>query len=111
MKDKIVKKKITLETIADSIGRLDIGLKKLDIKIDEKIDSLAMATAKGFESVDKRFNELDKKVDHVERTLSGKIDRVDRRIDDLAINRATKKEFYEFTQRVVKIETNAGIRG
>lgn len=82
--------------------------------ISESINDLALATAKGFESVDKRFGELetklDKKIDNIERTLSGKIEGVDRRIDDLAFNRATKDEVYLLTKRIVRVESKVGIK-
>lgn len=103
MKNKMTKNKITLETIADSIS-------KLDTKIDQKIDDLAISTAKGFEEVNKRMDNFDIKIDRTEKTLSGKIEGVDRRIDDLAFNRATKDEVYLLTQRMMKVETKVGIK-
>jgi len=110
MKNKTTKE-VTLETIANSIA-------KMESRIDGKIEDLALATAKGFEEVNKKFEEVNKKfeevnkkLDYTERTLSGKISGVDRRIDDLAFNRATKDEVYLLTKRVTRIEEKIGVKG
>ncbi len=104
MKNKTTKKKVTLERIADSIT-------KLDIKIDEKIDELAMATAKGFKDVEERLsNKIDGvgtnfnfKINSVEKTLNKKIDGLDSKIDDLNFHKVRDEVFF-LTQRVVKVE-------
>ena len=63
--------------------------------IEEQIDKLAISTAKGFESVDERFNKVDERFESMEKRfdeidkrfdgIDGKIEGVNKRIDDLAI--------------------------
>jgi hypothetical protein len=98
MKNKTAKK-VTLESISNSIKLMA-----------ESINDLALATAKGFDEVNKRMDNFDLKIDHVEKTLSGKISGIDIRIDDLAFNRATKDEVYLLTKRMVKVEAKVGIK-
>lgn len=128
MKSKTTKNKITLETIADSIGRLDIGLKKLDTKLskridnletslDQKIDDLALATANGFRDVEKRLSNridgveenLNSKIKSVEKTLSAQIVGLDNKIDDLNFHKVGD-EVYVLTQRIMKVETKVGVK-
>ncbi|HEY4480033.1 MAG TPA: hypothetical protein VJB58_01000 [Candidatus Paceibacterota bacterium] len=126
MKSSLPKKKsVTLETIASSIEKLDTKFTKkfidvetkigqLDKKIDDRIEELAISTAKGFKAVDIRFtemeNKLNAKIDFVERSLSGKIDGVDRRIDDLAITKSTKGEYQILSKRLDQVEAKVGIK-
>jgi tetrahydromethanopterin S-methyltransferase subunit G len=124
MKNQSPKKKITLETIAESIGKLDVKLSeridKLDIKIDEKIDELAISTANGFNAVNKRIDDLDEKftrrTDNVEirirgmnAELSTKIAGLDNKIDDLAFHKV-RDEVYSLTKRVSVLETKVGVK-
>ena len=133
MKSSLKKKKsVTLDTIAGSIEKLDAKFSKnfetlgqrvggldgkiisLDKKIDDKIEELAILTAKGFKSVDLKFNDLENKlnakIDFVERSLSGKIDGVDRRIDDLAITKSTRGEYQILSKRLDQVEAKVGIK-
>ena len=61
------------------------------------IENLAVSSAKGFERVDG-------KLDGLQNQISG----VNNRIDDLALNRATKDEIYHLGLRVSKIEHKIG---
>ena len=88
--------------------------------IEEQIDKLAISTAKGFESADKRFNKVDerfesmeKRFENIEKTMATKIDieglknkieGVNNRIDDLAINRVKYSEHNALVKRVEKLE-------
>ena len=76
---------ITLENLAE---KMDEGFKKVDKrfgeaeihfdkKIDEKIDQLALAVAKGFNEVDERFNEVDERFNEVDERFN----EVDERFD------------------------------
>ena len=67
--------------------------KNINKKIEEEIDKLAASTAKGFESVDKRFDQID-----------GKIAGIDRRIDTFAINRVKYEDFSVLEKRVKKLQ-------
>lgn len=71
-------------------------------------DDLAIMIGRGFEEVDKRFDDLDsrlsKKIDDVEEKLSRKIDGLSNRIDDLSLNRATREELKILEIRVEKVE-------
>lgn len=71
------------------------------------IDNLAVSTAKGFESVDKKFEIVGNKLDGLQNQVGG----VNNRIDDLALNRATKDEIYHLGLRVSKIESKIGFSG
>lgn len=96
---KKTKKKIT----TDGIARL----------ITDSHESLARSVAQGFAGVDKRFESLEtglnKKIDNVEARLSQQITGINNRIDDLALNRATREEFFVLDKRVERIETKLGI--
>lgn len=72
------------------------------------MDDLAIMIGRGFEDVDKRFDELDsrlsKKIDDVEEKLSRKIDGLSNRIDDLSLNRSTREELKILSIRVDNVE-------
>jgi hypothetical protein len=127
MKKETPKKKVTLETIADSIGKLDVGLKRLDRKIDDKIDELAISTANGFrdleirltkkiDTVDIRVNAVEVKVenlgaklDHTRKDLGTRIDGLDAKIGDLNFHKV-RDEVFLLTKRVGKIENKVGMK-
>jgi uncharacterized coiled-coil protein SlyX len=94
MKNKTTKK-ITLESISESIN------------------DLAMATAKGFDSVDNRFDELEtrltSKINSVEKTLSAQIVGLDNKVDDLAFHKV-RDEVHALTRRMTKMETKIGMK-
>lgn len=92
-------KKITLETIANSIIRLNANLSK---KIDEKIEDLALSSAKGFQ-------EVNEKIDSSERKLISQINGLENRIDDLALNRVKYEDFDPLKNRVLKIENKLNL--
>lgn len=85
---------------------------KKTLKKNVTIDELAVMVANGFDAIsakfdsklDDKFASLDKKIDEVEERLSGKINGLECRIDDVALNRATKDEVYALALRVSKIE-------
>lgn len=71
-----IKKDMSVNELAKLMQQGFVKLEhNLEKKIDDKIDALAMATAKGFEKVDERFDEIDKRFDRVEK----KIDELDTR--------------------------------
>jgi hypothetical protein len=140
VKNKILKKKATLETIADSIVRLDVKLSKkidgsianldksLSEKIDQKIDELAIFTANGFKDIEERLSNkiggveinLNAKIDGVEENLNTRISRVEKNLSAQIVGLDNKiddlnfhkvrDEVYVLTQRVVKVETKVGIK-
>src|SRR3989338_10813316 len=63
---KVIKKKITIEDLSLTIKDLSLsmnkGFRRVENLIEKKIDGLAISTAKGFESVDKRFEDIEKKM-------------------------------------------------
>ena len=80
-------------------------------------DELAQMVAKGFDGVDERFNEVEKKmatkddIKKLDKKLSKKIDGVEgrlggleRRIDDIATNKVSYDEFGKIKVRVEKVE-------
>jgi len=131
MKNKTPKNKVTLETIADSIGKLDLKIgsldKRLSRKIDDKIDELAISTANGFrdlemrltkkiDAVDIRVNSveikvdnLEAKLDHTAKNLNTKVDSLDAKIDDLNFYKVRDEVFF-LNKRVTKVETKIGIK-
>ncbi len=94
---KITKKKITLQDLAFSVDKLSLsvnkGFKRVENLIKEEIDGLAISTAKGFASVDKRFDGLD-----------GKFEGLDKRIDDFVVTRVKYEDFNKLKARVDIIE-------
>ncbi len=54
--------------------------------VDEKIDDLAIAVKKGFDSVDERFNKVDERFNKVE----GRLDIIENKLDR-ALNRQLDK--------------------
>jgi len=115
--NKNTNKEITNRELLQKISSLiEKSDKKTDRKIavlakstDSKIEALAKSVAVGFAGVDKRFEQMDKKIDDVEKRLSQKISGLNNRIDDLALNRATKDEQYLLIKRVEKIEQHIGL--
>ena len=93
------KKPVTLDRVA--------GL------ITETHESLARSIAEGFRGVDKRFEEMETKlggrIDSVEAKLGQQIQGLANRIDDLALNRATRDELLVLDKRVARIETKLGL--
>jgi len=100
---KIIKKKISIEDLALSMNR---GFKRVENLIEKIIDGLAISTAKGFESVDKRFDEVKEDIKGVKNQLEG----VSKRIDDFAESKASKIEFKELNHRVGFIEEKLVIK-
>ena len=84
--------------------------------ITDSHESLARSVAVGFAGVDKRFDEVDKRFeaidtrfDGLEKRIGQQIQGLGNRIDDLALNRATREELLVLNKRVVRIETKLGI--
>jgi TolA-binding protein len=87
--------------------------KELENKVT--LDSLAVMMAGGFSDLE---NRLGSKIDHIDQRLSklidgldertdkleGKIDGINNRIDDLALNRATRDESKQLNARLTRIE-------
>lgn len=94
---KIIKKKMSIEDLALSMNK---GFKRVENLIEKKIDGLAISTAKGFESVDKRFDEVKEDTKGVKNQLEG----VSKRIDDFAENKVSKITFKELDHRVSFVE-------
>lgn len=122
--------KITLENLA---GKMDEGFKNMDEgfkrvdgkfdgvdgkfkeaekhtdkKIDEKIDGLALAVAKGFEGIDKRFDENAKQhqrfLDKFENLGQGQED-IKLKLDNVAY----RFEIVDLDKRLKKLEVKLGI--
>ncbi len=56
------------------------------------------------EVVSKSFEKTDGKIDSLEKNLTSKIDGINNRIDDLALNRVKYEDFMPLKDRVIKIE-------
>ena len=105
-------------------------------KKDAPKEDLARMVANGFSSMEKRFvglensmekrfdqmdqkfedmisgldNKLSDRITDLDEKLSGKIDGLNNRIDDLALNRATREEMKLLSFRVENIEQKVGIK-
>ena len=80
-------------------------------EIKSLIERLAASTAKGFTHMEKQFDEkLDLKILKLEERLGNRFDGVNNRIDELALNRATRDEMKILSIRVDRLELRTGIR-
>ena len=96
-------------------------MKKETPKKEIKIDNLAQMIAKGFGSVDGNLKtihgdmrELEKRLTsrlgELEDTLTNRINGVERRIDDLALNRATRDDVYKIDRRLIRVERKVELK-
>lgn len=99
---KVIKNKMSIEDLALSMGK---GFKRVEKLIEAKIDGLAVSTAKGFEGVDKRFNEVDKRFESLEAKMKTDVESINKRIDDFAETKVSKIVYKELENRVQKIES------
>lgn len=77
--------------------------------VTEAHEGLARSIAEGFRGVDRRFEEVDKRFDEARQHLEQQVRGVNNRIDDLALNRATREEMKVLDRRVSRIETKLGL--
>lgn len=70
------------------------------------LEKLAAMVANGFSAQEKT---LASKIDSAEARLSQQITGINNRIDDLALNRATREELTVLDKRVARIELKLGI--
>ncbi len=87
--------------------------KKASKKTEITLETLAIMVANGFTSLGGRMDNLEgemngfgKRMDGFENLLKG----TNNRIDDLAENRATKKEVYSLDMRLEKVEKKLGMK-
>ena len=73
-------------------GNLEALPERVD-RIEQKLDSLAIA-------VDERFEQVDKRFDSLERSIDKRFEQVDKRFDSL--ERSIDKRFDEVTQAIVE---------
>ena len=81
------------------------------------LDKLAIMVANGFSGQEKKLTEkidgverkLTEKIDGVEARLSQQINGINNRIDDLALNRATRDELLLLDKRMIRVEHKLGI--
>ena len=68
------------------------------------IDRLAIMVANGFESVDKKFEEASRNMARVENNLLYHIGGIDRRLDDMSLNRVKYDDLDALKKRVKALE-------
>ena len=116
-KNKKIKKSSANEELRNIVIR---GFKA----VDKKYEDLAVMVARGFDAVDKRFEQVDKRFEQVDKKFDGvdrrfdilesklsqKIDGLTNRIDDLALNRATREEVKILEHRIGRIEEKIGLK-
>ncbi len=97
--------------------------KKGSTKKDVSNEDLARMVAGGFDRMEKRFETMENrfedvenhletmgtKIDDVESRLGSKINGLHNRIDDLALNRATRDEVHILSTRMTRVEKKIGI--
>lgn len=86
------------------------NFKKLEKKIDgvvNSVDRLAQITAKGFMDMEEKF---DKKIEVLDEKFSQKFDNLSNRIDDLAMNRATREQVKIPEARIQRVENKLQIK-
>ena len=101
---KTTKKKMSIEDLALSMSK---GFKRVENKIDgsnkkidnivDLVDKLAASTLKGFEGVDKKFENLEVK-------LKTDFEGVNKRIDDFAKTKASKITYKDLEKRMGFVE-------
>ncbi len=127
-------KEVTLETILEKIDdvfhSVNVKLTSIDLKLNEHdlqfqkmarrsdrmevmlkkdIDNLAIATARGFSEVHKEMQDMHTELQDIEERLTNKIQGVERRIDDIADNKANREQLKLIDLRVLKIEKKIGV--
>lgn len=103
------KEKITLDKLAENMEKGFQGVKEhTNQKIDQKIDELSLAVAKGFEGVDKRFEHVDKRFDRVETRLDG-LEQGQEAIKLRLDNVAYRFEVKDLDERLKIVEARLGI--
>ena len=106
-------KKVTLENLAEKMDKGFKGVKKhTDKKIDEKIDELALAVAKGFQGVDKRFEKVDERFDKADekfRHIDARLGTIEADISEIKKEKVVLDRFEDLKCRVDFIEEKVGI--
>ncbi|MEX0672463.1 MAG: hypothetical protein WDZ82_02060 [Candidatus Paceibacterota bacterium] len=72
-------------------------------KTDMTVSELAKVVSKG-------FNALEERIDETEVRLSQQINGINNRLDDLALNRATRDELQTVNKRVDRVEKKVGLK-
>lgn len=70
------------------------------------IDDLAIMVSNGFSNLSNEFNT---KIDNLEEKLTNRMQGLERRIDDLAFNRASRDEVKMLDLRITRIEKKIGV--
>jgi|GEM_PF-3736604 len=91
-----------------SLERLDLAWQRRHVAMHESIDTLAIATQKGFDDVYKRFDDVYRRLDGVDRRFDGidrRLGRIETRVENLE---AETRLFREQTERrLTTIESRA----
>ncbi|MEX0930609.1 MAG: hypothetical protein WDZ79_02930 [Candidatus Paceibacterota bacterium] len=81
------------------------------------INDLAKIISKGFSNMEEQFESLEncmgrleERQDETEVRLSQQINGVNNRLDDLALNRATRDELYTANKRLDRVEKKVGLK-
>jgi hypothetical protein len=106
---KITKKKMSIEDLAFSVNKLSFsmnkGFRRVENLIEEKIDQLAISTAKGFENTATKDD-----LKNFEERINGKFEGVNKRIDDFVATRVKYEDHNILKDRVHFIEKKLEIR-
>ena len=82
----------------------EVGLseKRLSEKIESEVEGLAIITKRGFDNIDKKFEEVDKKIDKALIAIAN--------LDFIATEMVRRDELLEVKQRLSRIESKIGIK-
>jgi uncharacterized protein YoxC len=104
MKKQTPTKKVTLESIANSIDDLATatarGLKDVEERLSKRIDGVD----ERLDGVETKVENLGAKVDHMGRDLGGRIESLNAKFDDLNFHKVRDEVFF-LGKRVTKIES------
>jgi hypothetical protein len=96
---KTISKKITLESIVNSINDLAIATAKGFANVDKRFESID----ERFDGIDVRIDNIDVRIDNMRKDLGGRIDSLDAKIGDLNFHKVRDDMFF-LTKRVDKLE-------
>lgn len=96
---------VVTREISKANNELEGKLKTFIVEhVSEEINGLAYMVVKGFERIDRKF---DDRIDGLEANMNAKFEGVNRRIDNLDINTVRPDAFGKLEKRVTKLEKAA----
>jgi hypothetical protein len=118
VKEKMITKQDVGEIVGKVVRDSEDRMTGLFAKQFKKVDGKFEGVYKKFDDfeaslnykIDTVYDNLDAKIDKVNENLGTRIDGLSRRIDDLALNRATNEQVLILGRRVDRIEEKIGLK-